>query len=132
MAEDESERPAVTCDHPRVDDFEMAAGINAHLTTRAAVIVSGPVCESIGKGFAAGTSFVNAGILFHLYLTDTPVPVLGPDYVIEPQTNGLRSMAHFVFFVIFFYFGFIRTEEKIGAWAFAVDPQDQEHRQKCW
>jgi hypothetical protein len=58
--------------------------------------------------FLAGASFVNAGILFYLYLTDTSVPVLGTNYVIEPQTNALRSIAHFVFFVIFFYFGFIR------------------------
>jgi hypothetical protein len=58
--------------------------------------------------FLAGAAFVNAGVLFYLYLSDTSVPVLGTSYVIDPQTNGLRSVAHFVFFVIFFYLGFVR------------------------
>jgi hypothetical protein len=58
--------------------------------------------------FLAGASFVNAGILFYLYLTNTSVPVLGTHSVVDPQTNGLRSIAHFVFFLLCFYFGFIR------------------------
>ena len=58
--------------------------------------------------FLEGAAFVNAGVLFYLYLTGTSVPVLGTHYVIDPQTNGLRSIAHLVFFLICFYFGFIR------------------------
>ena len=58
--------------------------------------------------FLAGASFVNAGVLFYLYLTNTAVPVLGTHFVMEPETNGLRSFVHFLFFLICFYFGFIR------------------------
>jgi hypothetical protein len=50
---------------------------------------------------------VNAGILF--YLTNAPVPVLGTNFVVAPEVNGMRSIAHFVFFVICFYLGFIRN-----------------------
>jgi hypothetical protein len=31
--------------------------------------------------FLAGAAFVNAGVLFYLYLSDTSVPVLGTSYV---------------------------------------------------
>jgi hypothetical protein len=58
--------------------------------------------------FLAGASFVNAGILFYLCLTNTSVPVLGTHFVVDPQTNGLRSVAHFIFFLLCFYVGFIR------------------------
>ena len=58
--------------------------------------------------FLAGASFVNAGVLFYLYLTNTAVLVLGTHFVMEPETNGLRSFVHFLFFLICFYFGFIR------------------------
>ena len=56
----------------------------------------------------SGAFFVNAGILFYLYLIDTPVPMLGTDFVISPEVNGLRLIAHFTFFLISFYLGFIR------------------------
>jgi|SoimicMinimDraft_6_1059734.scaffolds.fasta_scaffold66515_1 hypothetical protein len=58
--------------------------------------------------FLAGASFVNAGVLFYLYLTNTALPVLGTNFVVEPETNGLRSFVHFLFFLICFYFGFVR------------------------
>jgi ABC-type methionine transport system permease subunit len=58
--------------------------------------------------FLAGAFFVNAGILFYLYLTNTAVPVLGTHFVVQPAVNGLRSIPHFVFFLICFYIGFIR------------------------
>ena len=48
------------------------------------------------------------GVLFYLCLTGTPVPLLGTDVVITPEVNGLRSIAHFTFFLICFYLGFIR------------------------
>jgi hypothetical protein len=51
---------------------------------------------------------LSAGVLFYLYLTGTPVPLLGTDVVITPEVNGLRSIAHFTFFLICFYLGFIR------------------------
>jgi hypothetical protein len=60
--------------------------------------------------FLAGAFFVTAGVLFYLYLylTNTPVPILGTAVVIPPEVNGLRSIAHFGFFLICFYLGFIR------------------------
>jgi hypothetical protein len=60
------------------------------------------------RKFLAGAFFVSAGLLFYLYLTNTPVPILGTDFVVTPEVNGLRSIAHFVFFLICFYLGFIR------------------------
>ena len=61
--------------------------------------------------FLSGAFFVNAGILFYFYLIDTPVPILGTDFVISPEVNGLRSIAHFAFFLITFYLGFIRNSK---------------------
>jgi hypothetical protein len=58
--------------------------------------------------FLAGAFFVSAGILFYLYLADLPVPVLGTPYMVPPEVNGLRSLVHFAFFLVCFYFGFIR------------------------
>jgi hypothetical protein len=51
---------------------------------------------------------VSAGVLFYLYLTGTPVPILGTDFVVLPEINGLRSIAHSAFFLVCFYLGFIR------------------------
>lgn len=45
--------------------------------------------------------------MFYLYLTNTS-GLLGTDVVISPAVNGLRSIAHFGFFLICFYLGFIR------------------------
>ena len=58
--------------------------------------------------FLSGAFFVNAGILFYLYLTNTPVPLLGTNFVFSPEMSGLRSIAHFAFFLVTFYLGFIR------------------------
>jgi len=48
--------------------------------------------------FLAGATFVNAGILFYLYLTNTSVPVLGTDYVVDPQTNGPNNTGNIEIF----------------------------------
>jgi hypothetical protein len=58
--------------------------------------------------FLSGAFFVSAGVLFYLYLTGTPVPILGTDFVVSPEINGLRSIAHSAFFLVCFYLGFIR------------------------
>jgi hypothetical protein len=58
--------------------------------------------------FLAGAFFVNAGILFYLYLAGVSVPLLGTNFVFTPEISGLRSILHAVLFVTFFYFGFIR------------------------
>ena len=43
-----------------------------------------------------------------LHLTNTPVPLLGTNFVFSPEMSGLRSIAHFAFFLVTFYLGFIR------------------------
>lgn len=58
--------------------------------------------------FLSGAFFVNAGILFYLYLTNTPVPIIGTSLVVSPEFNGLRSIVHLVFSMVCFYVGFIR------------------------
>jgi hypothetical protein len=56
-------------------------------------------------------SFVNAGILFYLYLARVSVPLLGTGYVQTPELSGVRSILHFIFFLLTFYYGFIRKEK---------------------
>jgi hypothetical protein len=58
--------------------------------------------------FLAGAFFVNAGILFYLYLAGVSVPLLGTGFIETPEVSGLRSIIHAVLFLIFFYLGFIR------------------------
>jgi hypothetical protein len=58
--------------------------------------------------FLAGAFFVSSGVLFYLYLTGVSVPVFG--YMVPPEVNGVRSIIHFIFFLICFYLGFIRKE----------------------
>ena len=58
--------------------------------------------------FLAGAFFVNAGILFYLYLARVSVPLLRTNFVFTPEISGLRSIIHAVLFVTFSYLGFIR------------------------
>jgi hypothetical protein len=60
--------------------------------------------------FLAGAFFVNAGILFYLYLARVSVPLLGTNFVFTPEISGVRSIIHAVLFVIFFYLGYIRKK----------------------
>jgi hypothetical protein len=60
--------------------------------------------------FLAGAFFVNAGILFYLYLARVSVPLLGTNFVFTPEISGLRSLIHAVLFATFFYLGFIRKK----------------------
>jgi hypothetical protein len=55
-----------------------------------------------------GAFFVSAGILFYLYLANVSVPLLGTRIVLTPETSGLRSIPHFIFFLLCSYFGFIK------------------------
>ena len=55
-----------------------------------------------------GRFFVNAGILFYLYLARVSVPILGTSFTETPELSGGRAIVHAVLFVIFFYLGFIR------------------------
>lgn len=58
--------------------------------------------------FLAGAFFVSAGTLFYLYLTRTPVPLLGTQIVLEPEVHGIRASIHAILFLVAFYIGFIR------------------------
>jgi hypothetical protein len=60
------------------------------------------------RKFLAGAFFVSSGILFYLYLADVSVPLLGTGIVLTPQTSGVRSIVHFILFLLCLYFGFVR------------------------
>ena len=66
------------------------------------------------RKFLAGAFFVSAGILFYLYLANVSVPLLGTRIVLTPQISGLRSIPHFIFFLLCFYFGFIKKPKASG------------------
>jgi hypothetical protein len=59
------------------------------------------------RKFLAGAFFVSSGVLFYFYLADVSVPLLGTSIVFTPQINGARSIVHFIFFLLCFYFGFV-------------------------
>jgi len=65
------------------------------------------VWQDVGK-FLAGAFFVNAGVLFYLYLARVSVPLLGTRFTQTPEVSGIRSIVHAVLFLAFFYLGFIR------------------------
>ena len=56
--------------------------------------------------FLAGVFFTSSGVLFYLYLVGVSVPIFG--FIETPEVSGIRSIVHFVLFLIFFYFGFVR------------------------
>jgi hypothetical protein len=56
--------------------------------------------------FLSGAFFVSAGVNAYFYFTHLAVPFLG--FTISPELLGLRSIIHFVLFLLCFYFGFIR------------------------
>jgi hypothetical protein len=41
------------------------------------------------------------------YLTGVSLPLLGTSFVQTPALSGVRSIIHFICFLITFYFGFI-------------------------
>jgi hypothetical protein len=60
------------------------------------------------RKFLAGAFFVASGTLFYLYLADVSVPLLGTNFVETSQISGVRSIIHFILFLVCFYFGFAR------------------------
>jgi hypothetical protein len=60
------------------------------------------------RKFLAGAFFVSGGIQLYLYLAKVSVPLLGTDVVFTPEISGVRSIPHFIFFLVCLYFGFIR------------------------
>ncbi len=59
------------------------------------------------RKFLAGAFFVSSGILFYLYLAAVSVPLLGTRFVETPKLSGVRSIIHFIFFMLSFYSGFV-------------------------
>ena len=72
--------------------------------------------------FLAGAFFVNAGILFYLYLARVSVPLLGTGFIETPEVSGVRSIVHAVLFLTFFYLGFIRKWKSRNRNAYSVLP----------
>jgi hypothetical protein len=60
------------------------------------------------RKFLAGAFFVLSGTLFYLYLADVSEPLVGTSFTATPQSSGARSIVHFIFFLLCFYFGFVR------------------------
>ncbi len=57
---------------------------------------------------------MSAGFQFYLYLAGVSVPLLGTDFVQTPEISGVRSILHFIFFLLCFYFGFLRKAKDSG------------------
>jgi hypothetical protein len=62
--------------------------------------------------FLAGAFFVSGGIQLYLYIANVSVPLLGTRFVQTPELSGVRSIVHFIFFLICFYVGFIRKSKE--------------------
>jgi len=58
------------------------------------------------RKFLAGAFFVSGGTCAYFYFAKVSVPLLGTDVVLTPEIEGLRSIPHFVFFLLCLYFGF--------------------------
>jgi hypothetical protein len=82
-------------------------GIGVAIITTAAAAVYFAVRSRDVRKFLAGAFFVSGGIQFYLYLAKVSVPLLGTSFVFTPEISRVRSILHFVFFCITFYFGFL-------------------------
>lgn len=60
------------------------------------------------RKFLAGAFFVSAGVQFYLFLARVSVPLIGTDFVQTPELSAIRSIPHFLFFLLALYFGFLR------------------------
>jgi hypothetical protein len=60
------------------------------------------------RKFLAGAFFVSGGMQFYFYLADVSIPLVGTSFVQTPELSGVRSILHFIFFLLTFYFGFIK------------------------
>ena len=58
------------------------------------------------RKFLAGAFFVSWGIQLYLYFAKVSVPLLGTNIVFTPEISAVRSIPHFIFFVLCLYFGF--------------------------
>jgi hypothetical protein len=66
------------------------------------------------RKFLAGAFFVSAGTQLYLYLANVSMPLLGTRIVFTPEVSGLRSIPHFIFCGLCFYFGFIKEPNESG------------------
>ena len=64
------------------------------------------------RKFLSGAFFVSAGTQLYLYVAKVSVPVLGTSFVQTPEISAVRCVPHFLFFLITFYFGFLRTHRR--------------------
>ena len=60
------------------------------------------------RKFLAGAFFVSSGMQFYFYLANVSVPLVDTSIVQTPELSNVRSILHFIFFLVTFYFGFIR------------------------
>jgi uncharacterized protein (DUF486 family) len=60
------------------------------------------------RKFLSGAFFVSAGLQFYFYINGVSMPLIGTDIVQTPELSGIRSIIHFIFFVVTLYFGFIQ------------------------
>jgi uncharacterized protein (DUF486 family) len=60
------------------------------------------------RKFLSGAFFVSAGLQFYFYINDVSMPLIGTDIVQTPELSGIRSIIHFIFFLVTVYFGFIQ------------------------
>ncbi len=60
------------------------------------------------RKFLSGAFFVSGGMQFYFYLANLSVPLVGTSIVQAPELSAVRSIVHFIFFLISFYFGFIK------------------------
>jgi len=66
------------------------------------------------RKFLAGAFFVSGGMQFYFYLVNVSVPLVGTSIVQTPELSGVRSILHFIFFLVTFYFGFITKAKESG------------------
>ncbi len=60
------------------------------------------------RKFLSGAFFVSGGIQLYMYLANVSVPLLGTDFVQTPALSGVRAIPNLFFFLVTFYFGFIK------------------------
>ena len=70
------------------------------------------------RKFLAGAFFVSWGIQLYLYFAKVSVPLLGTNFVFTPEVSGVRSIPHFIFFVLCLYFGFFSKRKGSSSTAY--------------
>lgn len=60
------------------------------------------------RKFLAGAFFVSGGFLYYLSLAKVSIPILGTNFIHTPEMAGKRCILHFIFFLLCFYFGFLK------------------------